>query len=163
MRAGDRSGAKFLIVCSTPLSKSEMSLEVIGVVAPLARVATTLRALEASDVGCARRPAWANSVAARDAAQSDKTRARHPASDRLTLIFRMLPCMLVQSQRLLNPILFSLPHSSPAWFFRLSASALAQTFAFPLFRCHCPFARSLSHTNLRLSLGARSGKTGSPN
>src|SRR5437588_6820335 len=98
MRAGERSGAKFLIVCSTPLSKSEMSLEVIGAVAPLARVATTFRALEASDVGWARRPAWANSVAAKHAAQSEKTRARQPASERLTLIFQMLPSMIVRSQ-----------------------------------------------------------------
>src|SRR5438067_8112889 len=97
MRAGERSGAKFLIVCSTPLSKSEMSLEVIGAVAPLARDATTFRALEASVVGWARRPAWANNVAVKQAAQSEKIRARQPASDRLVLIFRMLACMFVQS------------------------------------------------------------------
>src|SRR6266567_8413963 len=113
MRAGERSGAKFLIVCSTPLSKSEMSLEVIGAVAPLARVATTFRALEASVVGWARRPAWANSVPAKHAAHSEKTRARHPASDRLILIFRVLPCMVAQSQRWL--IRFCFLFSSLCW------------------------------------------------
>src|SRR5438876_8976986 len=146
MRAGERSGAKFLIVCSTPLSKSEMSLEVIEAVAPLARVAITLRALEASDVGWARRPAWASSVAARDAAQSDKTRARHPASDRLIFTFRVLlfrlACIVVQAPALVNPILSSLRRTLPACFFRWSASTLEQPFPFPLFRRRCPCARS---------------------
>src|SRR5205807_7889395 len=54
-------------------------------------------------VGWARRPAWADSVAAKHAAQSEKIRARHPASDRLIFILRVLPfcsaCIVVQSQR----------------------------------------------------------------
>src|SRR3981081_3428304 len=78
MRAGDISGAKFLTLCSTPLSNSEMSLAVIGVEAPLARLATTLRAVGAVDEGCAWRPAWASSVLKRPAAVSRKTSVLQP-------------------------------------------------------------------------------------
>src|SRR5216684_7443239 len=78
MRAGDISGAKFLTLCSTPLSNSDMSLAVIGVEAPLARLATTFRTVEAVDEGCAWRPAWASSVLKRLAAVSRKTSARQP-------------------------------------------------------------------------------------
>ncbi len=77
MRAGDISGAKFRMLCSTPLSNSEMSLDVIGVEAPLARVATTFRTVEASDVGCARRPAWARSEPKRQTVVSRKTKPLH--------------------------------------------------------------------------------------
>src|SRR5207253_10498840 len=75
----ERSGAKFLIVCSTPLSNRATSFEVIGAVEPLAREATTFSTVEASDVGWARRPAWANSVLNRQAAVTPKTIARHQA------------------------------------------------------------------------------------
>src|SRR6266851_6494640 len=78
MRAGDISGAKFLTLCSTPLSNSEMSLAVIGVEAPLARLATTLRTVDAVDEGCAWRPAWASNVLKRQAAVSRKTSALQP-------------------------------------------------------------------------------------
>src|SRR5437773_5364710 len=78
MRAGDISGAKVLMLCSTPLSNSEMSLAVIGFEAPLTRVATTLRMVEAVDEGCAWRPAWASSVLKRQAAVSRKTSALQP-------------------------------------------------------------------------------------
>src|SRR5258706_14605723 len=77
MRAGDMSGEKFLMLCSTPLSNSEMSLEVIGVDAPLARVATTFRTVEASEEGCARRPAWASNELRRQTAVSRKTSSLH--------------------------------------------------------------------------------------
>src|SRR5437016_3329950 len=121
---------------------------------PLARVATTFRVLEASVVGWARRPAWANSVAAKHAAQSENTRARHPASDRIVFTFRGLlfrsACIISSSPAVVNPILFSFQQSLLAWFFRLSAPTLAQMLPFPLFRRHCPGARSRSHTNLRL-------------
>src|SRR5437773_11035803 len=78
MRAGDISGAKFLTLCSTPLSNSEMSLAVIGFEAPLTRVATTFRTVEAVDEGCAWRPAWASSVLKRQAAVSKNTSALQP-------------------------------------------------------------------------------------
>src|SRR5712691_9677399 len=79
MRAGERSGAKFLTVCWTPLSKSEMSFVVIGVEAPLARTATTLSIVDASLEGWARRPACANNAPSKAAAVRTKTKARQPA------------------------------------------------------------------------------------
>src|ERR1700682_6537721 len=77
IRAGERSGAKFLIVCSTPLSNNEISLAVMGVAAPLARVATTFKTVDASEVGCERLPDWAGSVLNRQAAVRRKTADFH--------------------------------------------------------------------------------------
>ena len=57
IRAAERSGAKFLIFCSTPLSNSETSFAVIGAGEPFARVATTFNTADVSEVGWARRPA----------------------------------------------------------------------------------------------------------
>src|SRR5229473_4295596 len=55
-----------------------MSLTVIGVEAPFARTATTLRVVDASFVGCARRPACANSAPTKVATDSAKTKTRQP-------------------------------------------------------------------------------------
>ena len=69
---------------NVPLSYHEIMGDVIGVEAPLARVATTFRVVEASDVGCARRPAWASSELKRQTVVSRKTKPFHQRPERFT-------------------------------------------------------------------------------
>src|SRR5215831_2266617 len=75
--AGERSGAKFLMLCSTPLSKNEISFAVIGAAAPSVRTATTLTSDDELESGCERRPACANKLPASNTAVSPMAIDRH--------------------------------------------------------------------------------------
>src|SRR6185295_5891054 len=90
MRAAERSGRKLLMLCSTPLSNSEMSLAVIGGADSLLRIATSFIMDEPSPVGCDRRPACAQRVPSKQPARMMNAPARIHANDRL-VVFGELP------------------------------------------------------------------------
>src|SRR5260370_14310213 len=92
MRAGDGSSEKFLMLCSTPLSKREISFEAMGAGEPSARLAVTFSRLEASLEGCARRPACAARVPINVARVTRKTSARHPLPQRRCNLIDLLGC-----------------------------------------------------------------------